>query len=667
MSSGDSGLEADASSRVRIETQTKLNELLRRGRGSHSSDATAAQSIVHLTIEPSDDCSGSPMEWPVSTQVGLFDAVVEADGSQMPSGRGLQALSASAQMGLRLSLAQRSRTMARDGRNACSLGRDGGFDDLESCKISRLGLPSEALSCISFPRLSELLLDNNDLGDAGCASLAAALGRGGCPSLRTLSLQREAIGDEGCAKLADALYDGACPSLAVLDLRENGISDTGCKTVVQGLNGCPRLTTLDLSSNNISSLPDELAYLLSLSDLRVSDNSIAMIQVPLYTLVIEQLDSLSAESNDLEDPPQDIVDDLATLKQHLQRVQETELGEVGIARVMLLGESAHGKTTLCQSLLKGDTISTDEASGATKPPEAKPPGPRAVDIHDWQVGADDSLTIKLWDFEGHDVYYAACTCFYSRLCIYVLVVRIEVEQSEMEKAILWSISWLMSVRKAVAGKAQVLVVGTFPHAERKDNEHVLMVRLKQLENRLRNANNDCCNRQKSHYPARAMIHGAYWVDCHALKANSNLENVRNRVVALASSMVKNEQRVPPIYAATVRAHLELYKEDEGGNGPAGIALVRTYQDKVAGKVKVPDDPRKIDIEMKHALKFASDMGILHYFPDIKDKGDENDILDNLVFMDPLFLLQAIGTLIYDESTYRQYIGGLRKSSTVPSD
>ena len=63
-----------------------------------------------------------------------------------------------------------------------------------------------------LPRLQDLNLAGNLLGDAGVLALAAGFGSRALPALTTLALGRNAIGDAGAAALAAALGRGALPS-----------------------------------------------------------------------------------------------------------------------------------------------------------------------------------------------------------------------------------------------------------------------------------------------------------------------------------------------------------------------------------------------------------------------------------------------------------------------
>ena len=85
------------------------------------------------------------------------------------------------------------------------------------CKVIAYLAASGAL-----PKLEELSLFSNSIGDVGMSALADALGKGALASLRELALGRNAIGDVGLQSLAHAITpvseggSGALPALQIL-------------------------------------------------------------------------------------------------------------------------------------------------------------------------------------------------------------------------------------------------------------------------------------------------------------------------------------------------------------------------------------------------------------------------------------------------------------------
>ena len=467
---------------------------------------------------------------------------------------------------------------------------------------------------------------------------------------------------EGCTALAEALQAGACPQLTHLYLGSdsasgNWIRSKGCARLVAGLRGCPALQLLDLSSNGIRTLPDELQQLSSLRALHIDDNKLTRIQPALYDMIL-RLKYLNGEGNPLEDPPIEVVEQGTEALQNYVREAKEEVQELRIARVMLVGSSMHGKTTLCRSLLSGYSRADVKAEQRT----------HALEIHDWApfvprlCGPEErqrALTVKLWDFAGQDVYRTTHLSFFSRLCIYALVVKIEEDPAEMDKVIVSSIDWLMTICKAVPSSARILLVGTFFRSQEQQDDSVLHSHLQKLKDRLVEADearveawNDMLQRKngktsfssltpgRTGVAARADIMGGYWVDCHA-RANHNLNVVGDKLMELAEDMVTSNQKFPRTYRATLEMHQALYK--------AGKQEVMGFQSLCKKVAAIPGIDNPSDEMIKQALTFANDVGILQYYPKLND---------SIIFINPLFLVQTLGMLIYDEVTYNTYLTGL---------
>ncbi|EOD15730.1 hypothetical protein EMIHUDRAFT_211351 [Emiliania huxleyi CCMP1516] len=104
-----------------------------------------------------------------------------------------------------------------------------GWGDAEAAQLA------DVLASGAAPRLEELWLQQNQIGDEGCKALAAALGKeGAAPRLEKLYLEFNKIGDEGCMALAAALKEGAAPRLEKLSLFSNQIGEAGCKSLGVG-------------------------------------------------------------------------------------------------------------------------------------------------------------------------------------------------------------------------------------------------------------------------------------------------------------------------------------------------------------------------------------------------------------------------------------------------
>ena len=100
--------------------------------------------------------------------------------------------------------------------------------------------------------LEVLLLDSNPLGDAGLAALAPALHN--LPLLKILSLSETSVTDQGVASLISLVAEPTARvlmSLEVLRLKDNQIGSAGCASLACALRGgaLPALKELELEGN----------------------------------------------------------------------------------------------------------------------------------------------------------------------------------------------------------------------------------------------------------------------------------------------------------------------------------------------------------------------------------------------------------------------------------
>jgi len=116
-----------------------------------------------------------------------------------------------------------------------------------------------ALGRGAMPKLVGLGLINNPIGNQGVAALAAPLRE--LPALKTLSLSGCKIGDEGVASLVDNLGKDDFKALERLELDETNLTDKTCTTLAAALNegAMPKLTHLYEISTVDDAAADTLA------------------------------------------------------------------------------------------------------------------------------------------------------------------------------------------------------------------------------------------------------------------------------------------------------------------------------------------------------------------------------------------------------------------------
>ncbi|GMH36328.1 hypothetical protein BSKO_04196 [Bryopsis sp. KO-2023] len=128
--------------------------------------------------------------------------------------------------------------------------------------------------------LSVLVLDHNNLGDAGVEVLAAGLER--AASLKSVSLAYCGIGPAGALRIAATMTGGQAPKYEALNLQGNPLGGKGLENLCEGVKLCPSLKSLNLSSIGVTdaekagveALVKALAVNASIIDVDFSSNDI---------------------------------------------------------------------------------------------------------------------------------------------------------------------------------------------------------------------------------------------------------------------------------------------------------------------------------------------------------------------------------------------------------
>ena len=118
---------------------------------------------------------------------------------------------------------------------------------LPSATVDDMATFGMILRTNGLPMLQQLLLHDNNLGDADVQALCKGVGRGAAPSLTKLTLCDNEIGPTGAQALAAAFGRGAMPRLASLSLDSDPIDNQGIAALAAPLRKLPSLTELRLS------------------------------------------------------------------------------------------------------------------------------------------------------------------------------------------------------------------------------------------------------------------------------------------------------------------------------------------------------------------------------------------------------------------------------------
>ena len=272
------------------------------------------------------------------------------------------------------------------------------------------------------------LLRNLDLRNCGLTEIGADITQ--LTSLGELDLSENPIKrlPEGFAKLHHlkvlCLYDCGLTkigtaitqltSLEVLNLSENPI-----QRLPEGFAKLHHLRILRLRNCRLTEIGTDITQLTSLRELGLSSIKLQsatrnqLTELPLDMINLKNLQTLDLKGNPITVPPVYIWQrlDIASIFSYLSDIR---LGKVVHQKVVLLGSSGAGKTSLAQTLIENVSVCV-------------PKGERTevLDRIIWEPSAEDnSLSIVVIDFGGQDWYKIVHHLFIEENALFLLAVNL---------------------------------------------------------------------------------------------------------------------------------------------------------------------------------------------------------------------------------------------------
>jgi internalin A len=187
-------------------------------------------------------------------------------------------------------------------------------------------------------------------------------------------------------------------------------------TLPKGIGELRNLTSLNLSYNLLTTLPDEIGQLTNLRTLYLSDNQLTIL--PELIGQLSMLQTFELDGNSLREVPPEVVKKrgLAVRDYYRQRLEENT-DYIYEAKLLIIGESRAGKTSLANKLI--DPNYTLKVEGSSTPEKST----EGIDV--LHLGFKHSsgypFRINLWDFGGQEIYHATHQFFLTKRSLYLLV------------------------------------------------------------------------------------------------------------------------------------------------------------------------------------------------------------------------------------------------------
>ncbi|KAI8488277.1 hypothetical protein Bbelb_338730 [Branchiostoma belcheri] len=202
---------------------------------------------------------------------------------------------------------------------------------------------------------------------------------------------------------------------------------------------------LDLSNCKLRTLPPEVGRLTQLEELNLIRNQLQTLPAEIGQL--SSLHHLDVRGNPLIKPPAEVCRrGIAAIRQYFDELERSKEAISAHLKVVILGETMAGKTSLVQTLESGKSTLTEEEDRT-----------HCVEITQWAT--DDNITFEVYDFGGHDVYHLTHQFFLTPDAFYLLLVNLQTYSCSEERYTEAVGFWLDTLNARVPG-AVISIVGS---------------------------------------------------------------------------------------------------------------------------------------------------------------------------------------------------------------
>ena len=230
--------------------------------------------------------------------------------------------------------------------------------------------------------------------------------------------------------------------LEILDLSDN----KGLQMTSDDLSGVGSIDQLYLSSCGLTKIPELVLHVPILRVLNLENNPIKRIPEDVYQ-AIKGICRLRLNASNLIEPPKEIYEGShESIEQYYAELEMSQACKVGFHNVILLGSTTAGKTSLIQSLIKGESTLTQ-------------PEDRTITVDQETWALMENLHFHVIDFGGHDVYELAYPIFLKdrKGSIIIAVDLSKLSHETVENDLF---KWLQTVLSITGTATDIIIAGT---------------------------------------------------------------------------------------------------------------------------------------------------------------------------------------------------------------
>ncbi|XP_045152323.1 leucine-rich repeat serine/threonine-protein kinase 2, partial [Echinops telfairi] len=504
-------------------------------------------------------------------------------------------------------------------------------------------------------KLEQLTLEGNKISGI-CSPL-------GLKELKILNLSKNNI-----SSLSESFLE-ACPKMERFSARMNLLaavpflpsSITSLKLsqniftcVPEAILKLPHLRSLDMNSNNIQYLPGPAHWTsLNLRELLFSSNQISLLDLSEKAHAWSRVEKLHLSRNKLKEIPPEIgcLENLTSLDVSynselssfpnemgkLSKIWDLPLDELHLnfdfkhiggkakdiirflqqrlkkavpynrMKLMIVGNTESGKTTLLQQLMKTKKSDLGTQSATV-----------GIDVKDWPMlirgKRKKELVLNVWDFAGREKFYSTHPHFMTQRALYLAVYDLSKGQAEVDAMK----PWLFNI-KARASSSPVILVGT--HLDVSDE--------KQRKACIEKITKELLN--KRGFPA---IRDYHFVN--ATEESDALAKLRKTIINESLNFKIRDQPVVGQLIPDCYVELEKIILSERKNVPIEFPVI----DRKRLLQLVNENQLQLDEnELPHAVHFLNESGVLLHFQDPALQ------LSDLYFVEPKWLCKVMAQIL----------------------